>query len=531
MPSIVSCNKFTQFLVDQQPYYDKRILMDVRPTDGWIGHVKTGTFEAFTGTQHTRDRFNHVFPNTTKAWNPVTSANCLGTPCDPTENTIGWGSTRLTYGLEQQSWNTPLLCYDQDMHITHAKQNYSYIISDILRPATSAIMSNFLRKRGAQYADNKYVASSSLLAFEYNWVRVNDEEIYIDTNIDPATVGKLTPQHLQTMVSPLLLVGAKGKRPFADKRPPMLELVTDMETAWELDKMVGQTGGNPNVTSNWRFTQWDAANKYWAYGFTGQIGNYAVRSDPMALRFIYVGVVAGNHRYQVVLPYTNIASSGAGGASGLKSIVNLDYQRAQYTFSFIWDVEGIEALVAEPASVNPEMPFGSRNFGGKWQFVMDNLGEDVNGCVIENKRRNKGQFIGDFKLAIAPAYTERLVLWFHRREPACLPLISACNTEEYPTDQSYNSANDACAEVAGTTYVTTVTPELNSTDGDYQIPASSITCDGGPVQHPAISGATTLAGLVVQLNSAVGVVGTWAVSGSDITVTSTCQNVDVAFLV
>jgi len=59
--------------------------------------------------------------------------------------------------------------------------------------------------------------------------------------------------------------------------------------------------------------------------------------------------------------------------------VNPDYQAAQYTISFIWHKMAMEALVAEPASVNSEMPFGSRNFGGKWQFVMDNLGVGPDG--------------------------------------------------------------------------------------------------------------------------------------------------------
>ena len=57
--------------------------------------------------------------------------------------------------------------------------------------------------------------------------------------------------------------------------------------------------------------------------------------------------------------------------------------------------KGLEALVMDAQPVNPEMPFSSRNFGGKWQFVMDNLGAGENGCVVENKRRNKGQFIAD----------------------------------------------------------------------------------------------------------------------------------------
>ena len=68
---------------------------------------------------------------------------CTGSPCDPTEHCIGWGADRLTYFAEQQTWGTPLLCYDQDMHITHAEQHIAQIISEILRPATTAISSNF----------------------------------------------------------------------------------------------------------------------------------------------------------------------------------------------------------------------------------------------------------------------------------------------------------------------------------------------------------------------------------------------------
>jgi hypothetical protein len=48
--SIISCNAFTQLLVDQQPHYDKLIIETIRPTDGWIGHVSTGQFPAGAGT-------------------------------------------------------------------------------------------------------------------------------------------------------------------------------------------------------------------------------------------------------------------------------------------------------------------------------------------------------------------------------------------------------------------------------------------------------------------------------------------------
>lgn len=449
--NIVSCSNFTQFLVRQEPVYDQLILRDIRPEDGWIGHVNMGSFEAYSGVQHTLDRFNHVFPNTTKTWVPTTLGSCIGTPCDKIEHTIGWGSSRLTYFLEEQSWQTPLLCFDQLMHVTHAKQQFSQIISDILKPATSAVMSNFLRKRAAQFADKKWVASKAMSDFTYTWVVVGDEEIYIDC--DQMPTSKLTPQMLQRRVNPLMLKGYFGKQPFKDM-PPLIELVTpDTETCWELDKLANvtasPTGNTPTVAGNWRFEQWDAQNKYWKYAFTGQLGNYAVRVDPFGLRFNFVGVVGGKFRFQVLLPYTNVASSGAGDAAGLKSIENEDYQKAQYCWSLIWHRKAMTALVADATPVNPEMPFSSRNFAGKWQFVMDNLGSDVNGCVIENKRRNKGQFINDFRLAIRPEYTEFAELIFHKREPACVTEFDVCNEGPGYPSQSYSSENTPCPPPIG----------------------------------------------------------------------------------
>lgn len=436
--SIVRGCDFASFLVDQQPVYDKLILETVRPTDGWILHMETGTFPAYSGTEHTLDRFEHVFPNTTKEWVQTHSGNCLGTPCDKTEHCIGWGATRLTYHLEEQSWQTPLLCFDNDMHITHAKEHYRQIISDILTPATSAIMSMFMRKRVLLHAGKKWVASAAMSDFTHTWTVVGDEEIFLDVDVPPTS--KLTPQMLQRRVHPLMLKGYFGKQPFKDM-PPLIELVTGLETCWELDKQVAGS----NIGDKWRFQDWDAANKYWRYGFSGQIGNYANRVDPMALRFNYVGrTLAGLYRFQVVLPYRNVVSSGAGGNPGLKSEDNPHYQNAQYEMGFIWHKRAMQALVADANPVNPEMPYSSRNFGGKWQFVMDNLGADANGVTIENKRRNKGQFIADFKLAIRPQYTEFAEAIFYKREPACVVAIDTCATDPgYPT-QVYESCNDNC---------------------------------------------------------------------------------------
>jgi hypothetical protein len=449
MGDILSCSDFTQFLVDQLPYYDDLILEDIRPTDSWVANVKQGTWEPYTGVEHTIDRFNHVYANTTKVWNRVEDGSCVGTPCDKTENRIGWGATRITYFLEEQSWATDLLCFDQMMHITKAKQHFRQIIERILRPATSDIYSNFLRKRGIDHADKRFIANANMDEFTFVWTSVGDEEIFFDTSANPNDIFKLVPQMLQRQFNRLMNMGYAGRNPFKETAP-FIELVTDIETAWELDKLGGSTGvgGVPSVSGNWRFTEWGAANEYWRYGFSGQIGNFLVRTDYRQIRLQYVGpmgVAPNTHRYQVLLPYVNEVSSGAGGEPGLKSEYNKAYDNANFAFTYIWHKMGLEALVAGASPVNPQMPFAARNFGGNWQFVMDNLGADVNGCVIENKRRNKGQFIADFKVGIRPLHTEFINVFLHKREPMCVPEINTCNDTGYVL-QDYSSENDACPD-------------------------------------------------------------------------------------
>ena len=542
-PGLITGCQFTQQLVSQEPVYDKLILEDIRPTDGWISHVDVGQFPAYSGVQHTLDRFNHVWPNVTKAWKPTQAGNCLGTPCDKTENYITWGATRLTYFLEEQSWATPLLCYDQEMHVTQAKEHFRQIIGDILKPATSAINSNFLRKRAAQFANYHWVAGANFDnvtsgQFNYAWVLAGtngDEEWYIDTDVPASSLYKLTPQMLQRRFQPLCRWGYFGKQPFKDM-PPMAELVTDMDTVWDLDHLGGQQGigGTPSIAGNWRFEQWDASNKYWKYAFAGQLGNYVVRADPFNLRFNYLGAVGTTpgliYRYQVVLPFKNIPSSGAGGAPGTKDVPNPDFDAAQYRWSYIWHRKALQCLVADATPVNPEMPYSSRNFGGRWQFVMDNLGADQNGNPIENKRRNKGQFIADFKMAIRPLYTEFLELIFHKAEPQCIIAVDTCAADPgYPT-QSYESDDDAFCTNTESSYTVTITPTIDSTTSTYEVEANTITCNGVAVEHGAITGTTTLQTLVNQLNALVGVLGTWAVSGSDITITGSCSTVSVPWV-
>ncbi len=445
---------FPQLLVQQTPQFDEVIMEDVRLVDGWIGNVSTGSMPMGTPTELTQDRFKSVWPNTTKTWARVNAASCVGTPCDPPEYQIGIGAERLTYYPEEQTWATPLFCYDQMVHVTHAIQHIDQVITDILRPATSAISSNFLRKRALQWAGRRQVASATLPSFTYEWTIVNtNEEVYLDTNINPNQVYLLTPPMLQNRFAPLMRQGYAGANPFKETLP-FVELVTDMDTAWSLDKLGGSVGigGTPSLASNWRFTQWSAANEYWRFGFSGQIGNFMVRVDEMGLRFNYVtdlgsGAHGGNgnrYRYQIVLPYTNVVTSGAGGAAGLGSEPNPDYDSAHFAISFIWHKNAMELLTQEARPINPEMPFIHRDFGGKWRFAMHDLGEDEDGRAISNKWGNKGQFLAWFQFWIRPKQTKYAEVFFHKREQFCIVNVNTCSVDPGYPAQSYNSANSQC---------------------------------------------------------------------------------------
>jgi hypothetical protein len=459
---------FAQTLVNEVPRFDEVILEDMRPSTGWTMNVVTESVPMGTPVEITQDRFRAVYPNVTKIWNPTFSGGCVGAPCSKVEHLIGHGADRLTYWKEEQSWGTELFCFDQLRNITHAKQHVDQIINKILRPATETINDMFIRKRALFWAKKHHIANGGegagslyptpLPDFTFQWT-VNplqtDEEIYFDCSAPPTHIFKLVPQMLQHRFEPLMRIGYGGENPFKDASP-FIEIVSDMDTVWELDHLGGQQGigggDSPNVLGNWRFTNFDESTKFWRYGFTGQIGNFMVRTDMGQLRFNFVGDLGaganggnGNrYRYQIVLPMVNSITTGAGGQAGIGDDENPAYRNAQFRISIIFHKKAMMLLVPEAGEFNPDMPFGHRNLAGKWQFVMDNLGQDAQGQVIENKRRNKGQFIADFEIYVRPQYTEFMEVFFHKGEQQCIPNISTCNADPGYPAQVYNSDPVVC---------------------------------------------------------------------------------------
>jgi len=460
---IKACD-FPQFFVSQTPKFDQIIMEDIRPTDGWLLNVSTGTVPMGTPPEITQDRFRSVWPNITKQWSRVLNpgVGCIGNPCDPPEYRIGWGADRLTYFALEQTWATPLLCYNQDMHVTHAVEHIAQIINSILRPATTIISSALLRKVAIYWAGKKFAANARMDEFTYQWSvadtdgdGVADEEIYFDCSVPPSRIFHLVPQMLQRRFMPLMQKGYAGKNPFKETTP-FIELVTDIDTCWFLDKLGGSAAVTadvtPNVAANWRFIEWGAANKYWRYGFSGQLGNFMIRVDPFGLRFNYVtdlgpsahGGNGNRYRYQIVLPYVNNITTGAGGAAGIGADENPDYQDAEFAISIIWHKRAMELLVPDATPIHPDMPYGHRDFGGKWRFLMHDLGADVDGKPIKNDWENKGRFGAWFKYYPRPLYTEFAEVLLHKREPMIVPEIDRCTPSPGYPAQRYSSELPEC---------------------------------------------------------------------------------------
>lgn len=502
---VISCRQFSSFLVSQEPVYDKEIVKDVRPFDGLIGYYQTGQFDAYSGVEHTFDRFHAVYPNVTAAWRASSNTACSGTPCDPESNKIGWGNTRNTYHLEEQRWDSNLLCFDEIMPRTRAKEHFQQIISDVLRPATNWIMTDYLLKRAADNAGKKWAVATGLPDFTFTWGAGAYQTL--TSTQDPT--GLLTPSILQTRVRPQYFNGAvnAGQQGF-DK----LELHTDPDTFHRLAQE------DSTLKTLWRFQEFGpAAVEFYKYGLAGMVGDFMVKCLQFPIRFNKVS--AGN--YEVVLPYKNEAAT-----NGIKSVFNDDYHYAQYQWSYINNRRALRVLPFVAEAVNPEMPFLVRDYGGKWRFYNNDLGADCDGRPIDNSRGNKGKFGADFRLAVKPEHPEWLELIFHKTDIPCVTIVSTCNSDPGYPDQSYDSVNDACDRVLE------FTPVANDS-GHYVIGANTITCDGNPITHSAID-ETTLAALVTAIAAQVPELGTWAVvSGSttEIQVSGTdCTDINLPFV-
>jgi len=437
----VSCQAFTDFLSRRSEHLDEEILKDITPAETLIGYVETGEFRAEDGVSHTFDKFNRVYPDLSTPWSDVTAGGCIGSPCDPDVTLIGMGFTRDMYKLQQKSYETDLYCFDQIMSADRAKEQFAHTVQN-LKDATVIINDNRIRNEMFRIAGHHWVCQmNGLAAFTFN---ENNTDLI---NVTPSALptSKLVTNMLRTRIQYQILSGALGKT--VKDVPPKIEVLTDMETIWDLCK------GDTTLSDHWRFDAFDPASKeFYQYGWAGQVGNFMLHADLSPIRFEIVG-----NNLRRVFPYTNIAAT-----QGIKGIVNQAYIDAPVQAHFIWHRRGMMNRMRNTTSINPMMPFAARDFGGRWQFLMDNLtcgtavaknsgGSDITIPIpVNNSLRNKGKFHADFAYATQAQFPEYVEVFLALREQPCIVGEPLCSTPYYVT-QDYSSSNDTCPTVQAPT--------------------------------------------------------------------------------
>jgi hypothetical protein len=430
-----TCNSYFDFLFDRSPHFDEDVLVDWFPTDdAWIGQVMTGAWDAFTGTTHVYDRMHVGTPDLSQAWDTfdMQDSNCVVGACAPNEISVAWGSTRKTYNRERKSYTTNVLCFDQIDTRAKAKEQMAQIVRGI-KEITKMVQSDYLRRNALMQDDILYIAGNALS--QQNITPSMFTGAAATINIGGSAnlpTSMLTIQYLQRFYEPLQFTGY-----FKSKYVPngMFKLITDPITSQQLVQ------ANPALISNFKFTDFQKGGELFKYGMSSAIGNFGIAWDGYPMRYNFnpnTGLL------QRVFPYVNVAAT-----IGIKPQVATEYILAPYQISQIWHPEAMRRLVPDLKPVHPEMPFLTRDLGGKWNFNMDPVlvvknptTGDV--CTIDNKRRNQGLWFADFENAIKFERPELTRSILHQRDPGCVTDMPSCSTAPAYVTQSYSDVNPIC---------------------------------------------------------------------------------------
>lgn len=437
-----SCSSFFDFLFDQSPHFDKDILKDWFPTDdAWIGHVATMPWEAFTGTTHVYDHVHVGAPDLSQAWDvfDTQSTDCVSNACTPQAISVGWGSTRKTYNRERKRYETNVLCFDQMNTRAKAKQQLAEIIKGI-KDLTKMIWSDYIRRNSLMLSPTLNICGAARATVSLSSANFTGGMATLVLGSDALLpTSNLTIQYLQRFYEPL-----QGNGYFKSKYVPngMFKLVTDPITSQQLCE------GNPSLTSLFKFDDFKKGGELFKYGMSKGIGNFGIAWDMFPARFYPKNDGLGT--LVRVWPYVNAPAS-----IGIKPVFNSAWVNAPIQYSPIWHPEAMKRAVPELVSVHPEMPFLTRDLGGKWNFtgpqsdtlVVTNPTTGTT-CVIDNKARNQGLWWADFEAGFRFEYPEWTAPILHLREPGCVVDNVPCSTAPAYVVQDYSDVNPVCPVIS-----------------------------------------------------------------------------------
>lgn len=433
-----SCTSFNDVLFDQAPHFDLEILRDFKPIDdAWIGQVATMPWDAFTGALHTYDQFHMGAPDLSQAWTAIAhdQTGCVTNACDNPAICVAWGETRKDYGLEQTTYETNVLCFDQINTKAKAKDLMGKVVKG-LKDVSKEVWSDYMRRNSLMLNETLYICSSNTTLTLPITAGMFTGGM---ATIDLGSAANLPTSMLSIQWLQRQYAGLMGNGYFNGKFVPngIIKLITDTVTSNQLIEQ------NPSLTSMYQFSDFQEAAKLFKYGMSTAVGNYGIAWDLNPARFYHIG----NGVLQRVWPYVCVPAD-----IGIKKQWNTQYELAPYQYSVIWHPEAMKRATPNLTPVNPEMPFLTRDLGGAWNFTGGNRDRFFQKtdpatsqvCNVDNKKGNKGFFWADFRSGFKFEYPQWTRPILHLREPGCVVDQVPCSTAPDYVTQDYSCCNAVC---------------------------------------------------------------------------------------
>lgn len=418
----LNCALFSAYLARRVPNWMPEFVKDMFPRD--VTHLSlypNKSWDSFTGTEHTWDRFHLAMPNDAGDWEQMSSMDCGFQICDPEQRQIDWGTTRAVFGKYRRSWQTRILCFDQFRHIEEAKQQVTILWNE-LRKVPEYIQADWLKFQqvfgqignltgsgGLAICGASKIASSnsnSGLTLTQNTFNSGAGGLQVlnlgsDSNLP---TSKLTMNYLESLLPPLLYNGYSD----GEFTPTATgQVITDMNTTMEL------CNANPALTGMYQAADFEKGGKFFAYGAMKGCGNFLFKITPYPPRFYRTS--AGT--LTRVWPFQNTTTT-----TGIMPALDPQYDAAPFQISVIPHRKTRTIFTGECPDIHPEFKFGKRDLWGKWNWCGDAYLSGLDPttgqtCTMANPRRNKGYFYADFEAGVMNERPELETVILHQREP------------------------------------------------------------------------------------------------------------------
>ena len=450
------CSQFNSFLGTRPYNWVKHISKDRKPHSNiYLGMYRQETWPPFHGTTLLHEKVYVNRPNDPGLWTQFTADPCIGNPCDNTRQYISHGVDQLRFDRYKREYQTDVFCLEQLNTIEEGIQKISAIVegykdvpedvaSDFLRLLTlrkagttaqgaGLFLSGLSDASGTPQAididdlmfavsrGEAAVASQNTLLVNLN---KNADLTFLGITTTPgliAALGMLTMEYLANLQEDLAANGYHDRDWLVDGK---FSVTVDAGTRRRL------LVANPALTDMYDAADFAKGGAFYSFGVTAGCGDWIFKEDRQQMRFRFRADLDGRNFaggaltnavwIEQVWPFENVAAT-----FGKKPVFSPAWKNAPLRLHHVYNRDARTVFVGDITSVNDEMKFGlSRDLMGKWSWKSPDViitTDPTSGvqCTLNNDKKNKGYWLGEFDLAEKTVFPEmeRLILAVGEAQP------------------------------------------------------------------------------------------------------------------